>query len=261
MGEKKEEERDEGKKNLALRFYFVNSPTTQPVLIQNPEWGFGSWCAGGCWITLAISGNTGRAQVTITCSTQIWMIAFLIRILTYVTVLGCLSVHRWHTYRGWWVFTRVKLKAILLPTYHLLFALDKFCSWIRTPTDSIFSDEIFLQHSGQTDFASLQIGDGNSETLNTPPPPSSSGLCMFLLSSCTCFWALLAARIPCSTFTMFFCSAQEEVKCSLFCLNYFLSAAAQQMRKLNLPINHRTWVLTTGIDLNYFCFAAAQEWK
>jgi hypothetical protein len=37
MRGKKEEERDEGKKNLALRFYFVNSPTTQPVLIQNPE--------------------------------------------------------------------------------------------------------------------------------------------------------------------------------------------------------------------------------
>lgn len=34
---KKEEERDEEKKKLALRFYFLNSPTTQPVPIQNPE--------------------------------------------------------------------------------------------------------------------------------------------------------------------------------------------------------------------------------
>lgn len=127
--------------------------------IQNPEWVFGSWCGGGCWITLAISGNTARAQATrnnVTCSRQIWMIAFLIRILTFVTDYFRLSsVHSWHTSRGWWVFTSVKLKAILLPTYHLLFALDKFCFWIRSPTDSIFSDWDFLQHSGQTDFASF----------------------------------------------------------------------------------------------------------
>jgi hypothetical protein len=34
---KKEEERDEEKNILALKYYFLNSPTTQPVPIQNPE--------------------------------------------------------------------------------------------------------------------------------------------------------------------------------------------------------------------------------
>jgi len=45
--------------------------------------------AGSLWPYLA---NTGRAQATrnnVTCSRQIWMIALLLRILTFVTILGC----------------------------------------------------------------------------------------------------------------------------------------------------------------------------
>jgi hypothetical protein len=51
------------------------------------------------------------------------------------------------------------------------------------------------------------------------------------------FLALLGyAQNHATRFSMFFCSAKEHPKCSLSGLDFFCSAAAQQIRSLNLPI-------------------------
>ncbi len=80
---------------------------------------------------------------------------------------------------------------------------------------------------------------------------------LFLLSSCTCFLALLGSHR--TTFYMFFSSAKERDEFSLLCMNYFCSAAAQQIQIYMFFSSAKECDEFSLLSMRLFCSAAAQQ--
>ncbi len=80
---------------------------------------------------------------------------------------------------------------------------------------------------------------------------------LFLLSSCTCFSALLGSHR--TTFYMFFSSAKERDEFSLLCMNFFVLPPPSRFKSTCSSVQQKNVTNFLYSPWDYFCSAAAQQ--